>query len=44
MVAFRFCHGTHLIHVGQGLGEILERIQALKMALGIQRPASAEFL
>ena len=32
MMAFRFCHGPHLVHVGQGQGEILERIQALKMA------------
>ena len=38
MVAFRFCHGAHLVHVGQGLGEILERIQALKMAGLVQRP------
>jgi hypothetical protein len=44
MVAFRFCHGTHLVHIGQGLGEILERIQALKMAGLVQRPPAAEFL
>jgi hypothetical protein len=43
MVAFRFCHGTHLVHVGQGLGEILERIQALKMSDSIQRPATTQF-
>src|SRR5712692_9366657 len=40
VVAFRFCHGTHLVHVNQGLSEILERVQALKMAGLVQRPSS----
>jgi hypothetical protein len=42
MMAFCLCHGPYFVHVGLGLGKILERVQALKMTRLVQRPPSPE--
>ena len=42
VVTFCFRHSPHFVHVGQSQGEILKRIQALKMAGLVQRPPAPQ--